>query len=227
MYIWRKLTPEARARMLEQRVRNQVPWRVPPLWECGHRHYLLTAACYEHLPIIGVTEERMNAFEDAILESLEPVVSQIVAWVLLPNHYHVLVSGDDVQRMRKTLGLLHGRTSRQWNLEDTRPARRVFHGSAETYMKSDRHLSATLNYIHHNPVKHRYVEKWTDWKWSSATAFLEEHGRETTAHLWKEYPIDDYGNDWDPVGTPVGVPASAGSKTFTPLIKNREEPPTR
>ena len=39
-------------------------------------------------------------------------------------------------------------------------------------MKSDGHYLATVNYIHHNPVKHRYTEKWTDWPWSSARDWM-------------------------------------------------------
>ncbi len=64
-------------------------------------------------------------------------------------------------------------------------------------MRSDRHKWATLNYVHHNPVKHDYVEKWTDWPWSSADQYLDDIGKEAAAKVWKEYPILDCGKGWD------------------------------
>jgi len=54
-----------------------------------------------------------------------------------------------------------------------------------------------VNYIHHNPVHHGYVEKWQDWPWSSATDFIERVGRETALKIWREYPVFDYGKTWD------------------------------
>ena len=64
-------------------------------------------------------------------------------------------------------------------------------------MRSERHYWATLNYVHHNPVRHGYVKRWRDWRWSSAIEFIAHHGPEETEKIWKEYPIRDYGADWD------------------------------
>ena len=64
-------------------------------------------------------------------------------------------------------------------------------------MKSARHWHATINYLHHNPVKHGYVTRWQDWLFSSAAAFLQKTGREEAEALWKEYPIGGYGRGWD------------------------------
>ncbi|HXI88717.1 MAG TPA: hypothetical protein VNO24_01765 [Blastocatellia bacterium] len=60
-------------------------------------------------------------------------------------------------------------------------------------MKSERHFWASLNYVHHNPVHHGYVERWQDWPWSSAAEFLQRVAREKAAEIWKKYPILDYG----------------------------------
>jgi len=54
-----------------------------------------------------------------------------------------------------------------------------------------------MNYVHHNPVHHGYVQRWQDWPWSSATAFLEKVGAEKAREIWQEYPILDYGKKWD------------------------------
>ena len=65
-------------------------------------------------------------------------------------------------------------------------------------MKSERHFWATMNYVLHNAVRHRYVERWTDWPYCSAQAYLDKMGRERALEIWREFPLFDYGNDWDP-----------------------------
>ena len=64
-------------------------------------------------------------------------------------------------------------------------------------MKSERHFWVTLNYVHHNPIHHGYVERWQDWPWSSASDFLDRIGAQQALDIWREYPILDYGKKWD------------------------------
>lgn len=54
-----------------------------------------------------------------------------------------------------------------------------------------------LNYVHHNPVRHGYVERWTDWQWSSAADYLAQTGAREAKRAWREYPLHDYGKNWD------------------------------
>src|SRR5439155_23569018 len=129
---------------------------------------------YEHRHIVGVTLERMESFSTQMLETLQSLCEHIAAWCVLPNHYHALVHTHNLLEVLSALGKLHGRTSRAWNLEDGRQGRKVWCNCVETVMKSDRHYWATLNYVHHNPVHHGLVERWQDWPFSSAAAYLAE-----------------------------------------------------
>lgn len=56
-------------------------------------------------------------------------------------------------------------------------------------MRSDGHLWATVNYIHHNPVKHGYVTRWDEWPFSSASAYLNDVGRDEAAKIWNDFPM--------------------------------------
>ncbi len=198
MYDWRKMSPSERSETLERRKLNRLPWHSLP-----HRIsefsniYLFTAACYEHKPIIGETLARITEFEKTVLEIFESCQAETYAWSVLLNHYHILAAAAELERLLFRLGRLHGRLSFQWNGEDQRRGRKVWCNVAETAMKSERHFLATLNYVHHNPVKHGYVQQWGDWPFSSAALFLESVGREKAEALWKEYPIGDYGKGWD------------------------------
>jgi len=139
----------------------------------------------------------MDAFTRDVLALLTTGGCKTFAWCVLPNHYHALVETADILGLLRTLGRLHGRTSHAWNGEDDARGRKVFFRAVERAMRSDRHFWATLNYVHHNPVHHGYVEYWTDWPWSSATDFLAQTGLEEAKRLWLEYPLDDYGVGWD------------------------------
>ena len=198
MYSWRRMTPEQRKAVLEERKRHPRPWHGPPHYVGESGLYLLSAACYEHRPVIGVSPQRMAEFELELLKTVDELTRVIVVWTLLPNHYHVLVDTFDLDALLKALGQLHGRTSFRWNGEDCRRGRQVWHRAAETAMKSERHFWATVNYVLHNPVRHGYVERWQDWPYSNAAEYLEKVGREETERRWREYPILDYGRDWDP-----------------------------
>jgi len=172
-------------------------WRRPPIWNLGKARYLITAACYEHRAYIGKHPERISEFEASLLHGVESLATCVSAHVVMPNHYHLLVETEDIANLREWLGYLHGRSSFEWNKEDDAKGRKVFHGSAETIMKSERHFHATLNYIHNNPVKHGYVKQWQDWPYSSAHQYLETVGREEALQHWQEYPIEQYGEKWD------------------------------
>jgi putative transposase len=139
----------------------------------------------------------MTECESDILSNCNELCSRIYAWCILPNHYHVLVRTERIKELREKLGQFNGRSSFKWNGEDDRRGRKVWYNCFERPMKSERHFWATLNYVHHNPVHHGYVKKWTDWPWSSARRYLEEVGLERAKETWLKYPILDYGRKWD------------------------------
>ncbi len=197
-YCWRRLTPEQREAVFQERTHYPRPWHGPPHFSSETTLYLLSAACYEHQPIIGVSPQRMAEFELEVLQTTAERAQKTVAWVVLPNHYHLLVDTKDILGLLKAHGRLHGRTSFRWNAEDARRGRQVWHRAAETAMKSEGHFWATLNYVLHNAVRHGYVERWQDWPYSNAAQYLEEVGRDLAERRWRKYPILDYGKDWDP-----------------------------
>jgi putative transposase len=200
-YLWRQLTHKQRETLLAWRKDHQYPWHAPPHRpNYGHLHFLISGACYEHQPHIGLNLERLDQFRQAWLRTLSAHNSLVIAWCVLPNHYHALVEVPNVLRLLWELGRLHGRMSHDWNVEENTRGRQVFHRSNERYMRSERHIWATVNYIHNNPVHHGYVKLWTEWPWSSARDCLREMGREEAQRIWKQYPIRDYGQDWDTAG---------------------------
>jgi putative transposase len=197
-YRWRQLTPEQRGELLAWRQTHEYPWHSPPhRADVGSGRFHLTAACFEHRPYIGHSPARLDAFTRDLLALFAAHSGQTWAWCVLPNHYHALVETPDILGLLRALGRFHGRTSYTWNGEENARGRKVFFRAMERAMRSDRHFWATRNYVHHNPVHHGYVQRWPDWPWSSARQFLAETDPEEAKRLWREYPLDDYGQGWD------------------------------
>ena len=140
---------------------------------------------------------RLDVFARDLLAVFAAHAGQTFAWCVLPNHYHALIEAPDILGLLHELGRFHGRTSHTWNGEENTRGRKVFFRAVERAMRSDRHFWATLNYVHHNPVHHGYVARWTDWSWSSATEYLARTDPVEAKRIWHEYPLDDYGKGWD------------------------------
>ena len=128
-----------------------------------------------------------------LLAAVESAAFTIDAYCVLPNHYHLLVEGGDVAELRSVLGKLHGRTSREWNLQDGKTGRKVWYRVFDRMIRSTRQYYSVLNYIHENPVKHGHCTDTSQWRLSSAKAFFDKVGRQQVSRLLIEYPPDDSG----------------------------------
>lgn len=198
MYKWRKMSSVERDEILQFRKQHSRPWHSPPHWDSENSlYYLISAACYEHKHIISKNPSRFVQLENVLREICEKYSSEVLAWCVLPNHYHILVRTNHVKELRTKLGQMHGRTSRQWNLEDSCVGRKVWFNCVERIIRNERHFWATINYIHHNPIKHGFCKKWEEWPFSSAKQYLKEIGKDRATEIWKQYPVLDYGKDWD------------------------------
>ena len=187
-----------RSQAIKERKVRRFAWHAPPRFDyVGDLRFIVTAACYEHKHIIGKSSERLAECESEIVGICGESGAKLFAWCILPNHYHILIQTEDIRDFLKRLGKFHGSSSYRWNGEDNRRGRQVWFRELERSMRSDRHFYASLNYIHHNTVKHGYATKWQDWPFSSANEYLEKVGTEKAAEIWREYPVLDYGKDWD------------------------------
>jgi hypothetical protein len=95
------------------------------------------------------------------------------------------------------IALLHGRTSYIWNGEEARRGRKLRCNCVDREMRSRAHLMSTINYLPNNPVKHKLVERWRDWSWSSAEKYPPAMGREQATAIWNQYTARDAEFEWD------------------------------
>lgn len=195
MYEYRKLTPEQKAELVAERLKRGYPPHSPPHPIQDREYYLLTAACYEHKHYLNPS--RRQYLLNLIFERFIQSDVEIRAWVVLPNHYHLLVRVDDFKVLGSLFHRIHGNTARAWNLEDKVSQRQVWYSWSDRAIRSERHYYATLNYIHYNPIKHGYVSSGYEWEDCSVHWYFAEYGREWLRDSWVNYPVNNYGGGWD------------------------------
>ncbi|BAZ11308.1 hypothetical protein NIES4071_31340 [Calothrix sp. NIES-4071] len=196
MYIYRKLTPEQRAEVVRKRVSRGYPPHSPPHTIRDRKLYFITAPCYEHKHHMTI-EARRQQLLDLLFEQLISNDVEILAWVVLPNHYHLLVHVENFDALGKSLRIVHGRTSRFWNLEDNSTGRKVWYAYYDRAIRSESHYNAVVNYIHNNPVKHGYAESIYEWGQTSVNWYLQEYGKEWMSDFFAKYYEENFGEDWD------------------------------
>jgi len=84
MYDYRKWNPEKQAHALRERVAHGFPLHSPPHFSEPNAYRIITAACFEHKPILN-SPARLKWFEQQLLKHLQQQSLDIAAWVVLPN----------------------------------------------------------------------------------------------------------------------------------------------
>jgi putative transposase len=97
------------------------------------------------------------------------------AWILMPNHVHVLFTQRDVSLSRIT-GTWKSYTAKEANRILGRSGQFWAEDYWDTYMRDDEQTVRTRHYIETNPVKARLVSDPRQWPWTSAR-FRDEYGR--------------------------------------------------
>lgn len=196
MYEWSRLTPSERGELLHQRRLKQLPLHAPPHDRSATGCCLVTAATYGHAPLFAPVD-RLERLAASLRDTFAPPDSALVAWVALPNHYHVLCELGDATRLPSALALLHGRLSHWINGLDRQRGRRVWYRYTDRSIRGEEHYFATIRYLHANPVKHGLVERGEDWPWSSWHEYACEERRRGILERADQYAIDRYGVGWD------------------------------
>ncbi len=113
---------------------------------------------------------------------------RLLAWVVMPNHVHVLFQPIEGWTMARIVASWKSFTGRRLSSLLSAPpgadgVHRVWHREYwDRFIRDERHFYAAREYIHTNPVKAGLVQRPEAWEWSSAR--LEPGGpRESSARL--------------------------------------------
>ncbi|MCA9045366.1 MAG: transposase [Planctomycetaceae bacterium] len=146
----------------------------------------LTFSCYHRFQFLAKDRTR-QWFVEALQQAREKYPVDLWAWVIMPEHVHLLVcprvDGRDVSSFVARVKEKTARTAIAWlkaNASEWLPkitvveGKRTRHrfwqpgGGYDRNLDSAKTVRATIDYLHANPVRRGLVERTTDWEWSSA-----------------------------------------------------------
>jgi putative transposase len=114
-------------------------------------------------------------YRDLLAASCRAAGVEIWAWVLMPNHVHLVLTPGDEDGIRRALAPVHRRYAGEVHARLGRTGH-FWQGRFGAVAMDEPHLAAAVRYIALNPVRARLVKRATDWRWSSVHAHLS--GRE-------------------------------------------------
>lgn len=196
MYDYRRMTPEQKREVVAARRSKGFPLHKPPHLALRKGWYFITAATFEHRHHFEASEE-LTALQNRLMQACEAGTKGCAGWVVMPNHYHLLVEIEALSAFGKCLGGVHGRSSRYVNLRDSAAGRKVWYKYSDRKVRNERHFWTCLHYILLNPVKHGFTEAPYDWAWSSIHELRNERGDEWIESLQSDFPLRDFGKGWD------------------------------
>lgn len=130
------------------------------------------------------------AFEEVMLETLELRSMRLLAYCVMPNHWHlVLWPREDGQlgAFMQRLSITH---ARRWQ-EHRRVVGEghVYQGRYKSFpVQRDEHFLTVCRYVERNPLRAGLVERAEDWRWSSL--WRRRQGDAKLAECLSRWPVD-------------------------------------
>ena len=116
------------------------------------------------------TDTDYRLFEDILLEAKDLTGMRILAYTIMPNHWHlVLHPRDDGDLGTYMHRLTNAHTRRVHVQTETIGYGPLYQGRYKSFIvDTDQYYLALLKYVERNPVRANLVETCEQWKWGSA-----------------------------------------------------------
>lgn len=93
---------------------------------------------------------------------------KLLAWVIMPNHIHLLLKPINDWSLSKILQLFKSFTALESNKVLGREGKFWMREYFDRYIRDTEHFDKAFRYIENNPLKAGLCEKASDWEFSSA-----------------------------------------------------------
>jgi putative transposase len=108
-------------------------------------------------------------YADLLREHCAAANVAVWAWVLMPNHVHLILVPSDEDGLRRALSRVHRIYAGRIH-ERLKRTGHFWQGRFGCAAMDDDHCRAALRYVAMNPVRAGLAKRAADWRWSSARA---------------------------------------------------------
>jgi putative transposase len=125
--------------------------------------HFITFSCFHRLPLLEVPQSK-NIFEAVLEETRARHQARIYAYVLMPEHVHLLINEPPTILLAQLLKSLKQMTSRKLKSDRERFWQERYF---DRNIRGEDARSEVIRYIHRNPVKRGLVGSPEGYRWSS------------------------------------------------------------
>jgi putative transposase len=118
------------------------------------------------------TEEDYAAFERVLAQAVARLEMRLLAYCVMPNHFHLLVwprDDGDLSQFMRWLTVTH---TQRWHAHHrTAGTGHLYQGRFKSFpVQSDEHFLTVGRYVERNALGAKLVRRAEDWRWSSLSA---------------------------------------------------------
>ncbi|MHB1856832.1 MAG: REP-associated tyrosine transposase [Acidobacteriaceae bacterium] len=130
--------------------------------------HFITCSCYQRRPFLHAADRR-DLFLQILEETRQNYQFAVTGYVVMPEHFHLLVSEPERGTLSLVMQVLKQRYSKSIHDKAEKQfwQRRFYDFNVWTGAK---HIEK-LRYMHRNPIKRGLVEEPDEWAWSSFRAY--------------------------------------------------------
>ena len=108
-------------------------------------------------------------FESLLLEGVELIGMRVLAYCIMPNHWHLILhpkKDGDMSEFMRWVTTTHVRQRRV--ITKSVGDGHLYTGTNKSFpVEEDKHLHDLIRYVEQNPLRAKLVSNTEDWKWSS------------------------------------------------------------
>jgi putative transposase len=166
----------------------------PPHLFLDNYCYFITARTKNKVRFFNANRKK-NMLSRVIQQGIKKFNIRIFAYVVLDNHYHLLIKLESSKVLPGFIRNIHANSARLANIEDKERGRDIWFNYWDHCIRGEADFWKHFNYIHNNPVKHNYVNNLNQlhlYKFSSYNQWVKKHNAEWIASCFAQHPIADF-----------------------------------
>lgn len=151
--------------------------------------YFITAGTYlkQHF---FTSDQGKALLLEAIQQTLWKSSTDLMAWAILSNHYHLVMGLKDPFLLPEIIRKIHSESSVELNKTEKQTGRKIWQNYWDRCIRDEKDYYCKMNYVHFNPVKHGYTEEPSEYGFSSYGLYMKKLGREQLERIVMKYPWD-------------------------------------
>ena len=163
----------------------------PPHYYFDQKIYFITARTINKEKFFN-TKEKKNILKKIIKEAGDKFQITFYAWIILDNHYHLLLNISQGKLLSAFMKAINGKSAFLLNKIDKTEKRKIWFNYWDRCIRNEKDFWIRFNYIHHNSIKHGCVKEMKDHQFSSYNNWIEKEGIEWVNDAFEKYPIVDF-----------------------------------